>query len=89
MRITVVPSDNVITIDGETRHPVNPEWPEGLHAIQWDGESGKIEWHGRQDHIEDFAIVQPYIDMFAEGLTPMQKAKADFLASQPENLNDV
>lgn len=42
-RVTVVPKDNLIMVDGVSlsfpfAHPV------GLHAIQWDGQQGHIEW---------------------------------------------
>ena len=44
-RVTVVPADKLVIVDGEAlSFPYSA--PEGLHALQWNGESGHTEWAG-------------------------------------------
>lgn len=41
--VTVVPADRLIIVDGEALL-LEFSAPEGLHALQWKGESGHTEW---------------------------------------------
>lgn len=41
--VTVVPADRLVIVDGEALLFEFPA-PEGLHALQWDGETGHAEW---------------------------------------------
>ena len=41
--VTVVPADRLVIVDGEALLFDFPA-PEGLHALQWKGESGHAEW---------------------------------------------
>lgn len=41
--VTVVPADRLVIVDGEALLFDFPA-PEGLHALQWSGESGHTEW---------------------------------------------
>ena len=41
--VTVVPADRLVIVDGEALLFDFPA-PEGLHALQWKGESGHTEW---------------------------------------------
>ena len=41
--VTVVPADRLVIVDGEALLFDFPA-PEGLHALQWDGETGHTEW---------------------------------------------
>ena len=41
--VIVVPEDNLIIVDG-TPLTLDFTYPSGLHAIQWDGQQGHIEW---------------------------------------------
>ena len=43
LHAVVVPSDNLISVNGETLF-FSFDYPENLHAIQWDGQQGHIEW---------------------------------------------
>lgn len=61
MRVTVIPEDRTILIDGAPLvfdFAADP----AIHAIQWHGNHGEIERVGGSEHISDVAIVQPYID---------------------------
>lgn len=42
-RITIVPADKLIIVDGVALHFDFPA-PQNLHAIQWDGQQGHMEW---------------------------------------------
>lgn len=43
MQVTVVPADRLIIVDGEALHFDYPA-PPSLHALQWGGEQGHMEW---------------------------------------------
>lgn len=64
MKITVIPSDSFISIDGVALvFPFNSA--PNLHAIQWGGASGAIETTNGKQHVStDMADVQPYIDAY-------------------------
>lgn len=42
-KVTVVPADRLIIVNGEALHFDYPA-PANLHALQWDGEQGHMEW---------------------------------------------
>lgn len=65
MRLTVIPSDNIIIKDGQ-RLVFEFAAPADLHAIQWYGTHGFIETtDGKQARTDDQADVQAYIDAYA------------------------
>lgn len=65
MRLTVIPSDNIIIKDGQ-RLVFQFAAPADLHAIQWYGTHGFIETtDGKQVRTDDQADVQAYIDAYA------------------------
>lgn len=66
MRVTVIPVDRWIRRDSDTA--TLPEWPfddAHIHAIQWDGDSGEIEFTGKpkpaNEEFTDITILQPYL----------------------------
>jgi hypothetical protein len=62
MRVTVIPEDKIVVVDGDPREVVMPAFP-NIHAIQWDGDLGRIEFRGRDPvWFNDFARVQPAVD---------------------------
>lgn len=66
MKVSVIPEDGIIIIDGDVRKPAGVTWPEGVRAMQWSGNSGFIEYRERgQEFIDDIAVVQPFIDLHA------------------------
>lgn len=69
MRITIIPADNIITVDGDSRRPaeaVNATYPDGVHAIQWYGDHGFIEHiAGRQEHFNNAAAMSIYVEWHA------------------------
>lgn len=68
-QVTVIPSDTTIIVDGEVIHcPF--EAPATLHAVQWDGKKGHIEYtdgklnkplSGEADYLTH---VLPYVDLW-------------------------
>ena len=43
LHAVVVPSDNLISVNGETLF-FSFDYPANMHALQWDGKQGHIEW---------------------------------------------
>lgn len=67
MRVTVIPEDRWVRRDNDAANL--PEWPfddANIHAIQWYGEDGEIEYKGRPKPpnraFSDTVILQPYLD---------------------------
>lgn len=66
MKITVIPEDNTIVVDGDGRRPDGAVYPEGVRAIQWNGDIGAIEYHqAPQQSFTDFAAVAPFLALHA------------------------
>lgn len=64
MKITVIPTDGFISIDGVALVFPFSAAP-NLHAIQWNGASGAIETTNGKQHVStDLADVQPYINAY-------------------------
>ena len=68
MRVTVIPEDKVIIIDGRVLHLIFTA-PAGLHALQWQGENGWLEFNDGQPNqalaTEDFdTAVKPFVEVF-------------------------
>ena len=69
MRLTVIPSDNIIIKDGQ-RLVFEFVAPADLHAIQWYGTHGFVETtDGKQERIDSLNSVQVYIDAYASEVT--------------------
>ena len=76
MRVTVIPADRWIRRDDDAANL--PDWPfddASIHAIQWYGEDGEIEYTGRpkpsNEEITDPAILQPYLTALDEHLAAL------------------
>lgn len=64
MRVTVIPTDNTILVDGEVL-VFNFTADPSVHALQWYGTHGTFEYvHGPAEWFADPARVQPFIDAF-------------------------
>ncbi|MEZ6854354.1 hypothetical protein [Halodesulfovibrio aestuarii] len=66
MNVTVIPADKFIQVDGVGLEPVEFEYDEGVHAIQWDGVNGHIEFVTSDGGVMTTPVsqmeVQPYVD---------------------------
>lgn len=78
MKLTVIPEDNTIVVDGDVRYPTNLVYPDDVRAIQWNGDAGAIEYPNRpQEHFNDPAVVEPYVVAHAAALS-MAKPEPTF-----------
>lgn len=65
MRITIIPSERAVTVDG-MRLVVDMSFDTSAHAIQWYGDYGTIEYKvGGARHITDYEVVRPFVDAHA------------------------
>lgn len=78
MRVTIIPEDQKVIIDG-VAHEVSVQADQNIHAIQWDGEKGVIEYkRGGAKRIDDVSIIQPWLDVVQDA-----KVAAEAAAAQP------
>ena len=86
-RVTVVPADRLVIVDGLAL-TFDFNAPERMHALQWDGKQGHIEWLGSGDeppHNEPLAAdsyagqVAPYVELWKE-----EKARLEQVAAEAE-----
>lgn len=61
MRVTVIPADATVYVDGVARSVSLPPHDANWRALQWDGERGDVEVRvGAGFSVEDWAIVAPF-----------------------------
>lgn len=84
-RVTVVPADRLVIVDGQAL-TFEFSAPERMHALQWDGKQGHIEWLGSGDeppHNEPLAAdsyagqVAPYVELWKEEKARLEQAAAE------------
>ena len=57
MRLTIIADDGAVGVDGKFFSPLDlPQLDTSIHAIQWYGEYGEVEYKTR---LEDGALVKP------------------------------
>lgn len=62
MKISIIPSDNTIIVNGDARRPVGFAYPENIHAIQWCDGVGNVEHQvGPAVAFSEFSVVEPYL----------------------------
>lgn len=78
MRVTIIPVDRWIRRDDDAANL--PDWPfddANIHAIQWYGTEGEIEYSGHpkppNEFITDPAILTSYLDALDAYLTPQEE----------------
>lgn len=73
-KLTVVPADRLIFVDG---HALCFEYaaPDGMHALQWDGEKGHIEWLGSEKNPPHNEVLDA--DSYADKVAPFVKLWQD------------
>lgn len=65
MRLTIIRDDNVVLIDGRAMHvSLSLLLPANLHAVQWDGETGHIEYNDGtpNEALAGISSWQPVVD---------------------------
>lgn len=86
MLVTIIPSDNLVTVDGDVRSIDCSSVVAEIHAVQWYETSGEVEYVKGQninpranDTIDDFSPYQPFVDAHAEEVARVN----DLLMQQP------
>ncbi len=83
MRVTVVPADRLILVDGEGLQFVF-DAPEGLHALQWQDASGHLEFtDGRPNRALTAADYESHVAPFVQAWQA-EKARLDAEAEAAE-----
>lgn len=84
MKITIIPQDGVVSIDGVSRSGIDlSSIDPSFHAIQWFGEDGEIEIKNARDkHIENREITS--FDEFAFVIPLWEAADAEVKKKQAE-----
>lgn len=67
MKISVITSDKTVCVDGVCIVCNLPKIDD-LKAIQFDGEKGEAEWHGKQNSAVDFAFVEPFLAAYRNAI---------------------
>lgn len=71
MKLTIVADDGAVGVDGEFFAPLElPQLDSTIHAVQWYGEYGEVEYKTR---LENGAIVKPANKLITD-VTPFQFA---------------
>lgn len=86
MRVTIVPSDGVVGIDGVFRQVAGlAAMLPDVHAVQWNGGGGEVEFidGSPNEFINTLAAFQSAIDAW-NALTPPPKTEAELLAEAKE-----
>lgn len=81
-KVTVVPADRLIIVDGEALHFDFPA-PANLHALQWDGEQGHMEWTDDYNMMLDASLYNDEVAPFV-ALWEAEKARLAAEAASAE-----
>ncbi len=79
-RLTVVVPDRFISVDGEGLIDIEQDWswvPSEVHAVQWDGTNGSVEFNNGQinESISDIGIWAQAIDKYNLEKTRLDEAE--------------
>ena len=94
-RVTVVPADRLVIVDGLAL-TFDFNAPKRMHALQWDGKQGHIEWLGSGDeppHNEPLGAdsyagqVAPYVELWKEEKARLEQAAAETEAARLAEYN--
>ena len=94
-RVTVVPADRLVIVDGQALI-FDFAAPERMHALQWDGQQGHIEWQGNDDeppHNEPLTSdsyagqVAPYVESWQAEKSRLEQAAAEAEAARLAEYN--
>lgn len=94
-RVTVVPADRLVIVDGQAlTFEFSAPWR--MHALQWDGKQGHIEWKGngheppRNELLAADSYserVMPYVRLWEEEKARLEKAAAEAEAARLAEYN--
>jgi hypothetical protein len=93
MRLTVIPGDNTVIIDGQGAQVDCSDLPSYVRAIQWDGAKGWIEHHpdanGRQHANVEIVSVAPYLYLVERWRTKIVEQKKEALTHEAESAESL
>ena len=69
-KITIVPEDGMVLVDGVFRGDMNLSVDPNIHAIHWDGTKGVIEYKDKPE--EDIDDITPYMPLVAQQAAEIQ-----------------
>lgn len=79
MQVSIIPADKTIIIDGEAVVFDFVLWSKKIHAIQWNGTSGNIEFTvGAAQFFDNVELIQEIID---EALAEKARIQAESAAN--------
>ena len=79
MRVTIIPADRVVGIDGAFRGPLDFSLADEIHAVQWFGAAGEVEY--RPTLLEGRMVKPPNATI--TDLAPFQAALDAWAAAAP------
>jgi len=81
-KVTIVKPDNKVIVDGVDRTVDCSGEAANLHAVQWDGSSGEVEYNDGSPNaiIDSISAYQSLIDAHTAA-APVEQTKEQFLAS--------
>ena len=94
-RVTVVPADRLVIVDGLAL-TFDFNAPKRMHALQWDGKQGHIEWlgYGHEPPRNELLTadiyadrVAPYVKMWEEEKARLEQAAAEAEAARLAEYN--
>lgn len=76
-RVTVVPADNLVIVNGQALN-FDFNAPGRMHALQWDGKQGHIEWlgYGHEPPRNELLTADIYADRVAPYVKAWEEEKA-------------
>ena len=90
MQVTVIVPDKCIIVDGHALEPIEFAYDEGVHAIQWNGVNGHIEFLTADGGVMTTPVseleVQPYVDAWQ---AEKDRLEAEITPPQPPTLEQV
>ena len=81
-KVTIIKEDNIVIVDGVGRTVDCSGESANLHAVQWDGSSGEVEYKDNTPNatIDTISAYQSLIDAHTAA-APVTQTKDEFLAS--------
>jgi predicted dinucleotide-utilizing enzyme len=81
MKISIIPEDKCVVVDGAVLLNFDFKISTAIHAVQWEGESGHIEYADRNESITEF----PYDDIVSDfNIEVAARAQAEALREQED-----
>jgi len=77
-RITIVPSDGIMIVDGVARDIDMTGIDPTIHAVQWQGTRGEIEYNDTKSHeqIDDITPFDSFLALWTAAVPPIPKPKS-------------